>query len=144
MLPDSPSLSFEIPARDALGRQHVEGKLVAAADALQFFWRFRDRTFKRTSDDMQMVSLDYAVLASLTFHTTLRWFRPRLVLELSDPRPLSEVPGTQVGTATLLLTQRQATPEARAFLKLIDYRRSDAIAQLHIARLSELDQQRGI
>ncbi len=28
MITDSPALSFEIPARDALGREHVEGKLV--------------------------------------------------------------------------------------------------------------------
>ena len=101
-----------------------------------------DRTFKRSSDAMQLIEINYANLASLTLQTTLRWFRPRLLLELSDPRPLSEVPGTQVGAATLLLTQPQATRAARAFLKLIDYRRSDALAQVHIDRLSDLDQAR--
>ena len=143
MLTDSASLPFEIAARVALGRQHLEGKLVAAPGALQFFWRFRDRTFKLASGDMQLVALPYPDLASLTLHTTLRWFRPRLVLELSDPRPLSAVPGIQLGTATLLLPQPQATRQARTFLKMLDYHRSEALAQIHIDRLAPLAPPRG-
>ncbi len=144
MLADSTALSFEIPARDALGREHVEGKLVAADDALQFYWRFRDRTFKRTGDEMRLIPIDYTNVESVGLKTTLRWFKPRLLLKLTDPRPLGEVPGTQVGTATLMLPSREAKHEARAFLKMMDYRKSDAIANIRIRRLSDLEDKQGI
>jgi|GEM_PF-606903 hypothetical protein len=144
MITDSTALSFEIPARDALGREHVEGKLVAAEDSLQFYWRFRDRTFKRTGDDMRLIPIDYTNVESVIYRTTLRWFKPRLMLKLTDPRPLGEVPGTQVGAATLMLPGHGAKAEAHAFLKMMDYRRSDALANASITRLSDLDGKRGL
>ena len=143
MMTDSIALSFEIPARDALGRQHVEGKLVAAEEALQFYWRFRDRTFKRLGDDMKLIAIDYTNVESVVLKTTLRWFKPRLLFKLTDPRPLGEVPGTQVGAATLMLTSREAGLEARAFLKMVEYRQSDAVANARIRRMSELQEKRG-
>lgn len=144
MLTDSTALSFEIPARDALGREHVEGKLVAAEEALQFYWRFRDRTFKRLSDDMRMIAIDYTNVESVALRTTLRWFKPRLLFKLTDPRPLAEVPGTQVGTATLMLTSHEAKLEACAFLKMVEFRRSDALAHASITRMSEILEKRGM
>ena len=143
MMTDSTALSFEIPARDALGREHVEGKLVAAEAALQFYWRFRDRTFKRPGDDMKLIAIDYTNVEAVALKTTLRWFKPRLLFKLTDPRPLSEVPGTQVGTATLMLTSHEAKLEARAFLKMMEYRQSDAVANARIMRMSEIQQERG-
>lgn len=144
MFTDSTALSFEIPARDALGREHVEGKLVAAEDALHFYWRFRDRTFKRTSGDMRLIAVDYTNVESVSLRTILGWFHPRLLLKLTDPRPLGEVPGTQVGAATLRLVGSDAKAGARAFLKMMDYRRSDALANARIARMSDLDENRGL
>ena len=143
MITDATALSFIIPARDALGREHVEGKLVAAEGTLQFYWRFRDRTFKRVSDDMRLIAIDYTNLESITLKTTLRYFKPRLIFKLTDPRPLAEVPGTQVGAAVLFLTQPEAKLEARAFLKMIEFRQSDAIASARISRLSDLTEKRG-
>lgn len=144
MITDASALTFEIPARDALGRQHVEGKLVAADDALQFFWRFRDRTFKQTSDEMRMIAVDYTNVEEIALRVTFLRFNPRLVLELIDPRPLAEVPGTDVGKATLKLTGREAIKEARAFLKMLDYRKSEAIADARVTRLSDLEKERGL
>ena len=144
MITDSTALSFEIPARDALGREHVEGKMVAAEEALQFYWRFRDRTFKRLSDDMRMVAIDYTNIESVALRTTLRWFKPRLLFKLTDPRPLAEVPGTQVGTATLMLTSHEPKLEARAFLKMVEFRQSDALANASITRMSEIQEKRGM
>ena len=142
MITDFTALSFEIPARDALGREHVEGKLVAAEACLQFYWRFRDRTFKRTGDDMRLIEVDYTNVESVVLKTTFFWFNPRLLLKLADPRPLGEVPGTRVGAATLMLTGSEAVEEARTFLKMMDYRKSDAIANARITRMSDLDDQR--
>lgn len=144
MITDPTALSFHIPARDALGREHVEGKLVAGDETLQFFWRFRDRTFKRLGDDMKLIPLDYTNVESVTLKTTLRWFKPRLMLKLTDPRPLGEVPGTQVGTATLMLDGPEARQEARAFIKMIDYRKSDAMANARITRMSDLQDRPGM
>lgn len=143
MITDSPALSFEIPARDALGREHVEGKLVAEEQSLQFYWRFRDRTFKRLGDDMKIISLDYANVESVTLKTLLGRWKPRLLMKLTDPRPLGEVPGTQVGAATLWLGGRGGAAEARAFIKMIDYRKSDAVANARIARMSDLEDRGG-
>jgi hypothetical protein len=144
MITDSTALSFEIPARDALGREHVEGKLVAEENGLQFYWRFRDRTFKRLGDDMRLIALDYTNVESVELKTTFFWFKPRLLLRLTDPRPLGEVPGTQVGAATLMLPGSGAAEAARAFLKMLDYRKSEAVASHRISRLSEMDPPRGL
>lgn len=144
MITDPTALSFQIPARDALGREHVEGKLVAEEEALHFYWRFRDRTFKRLGDDMKLIVLDYTNVESVTLKTTLRWFNPRLMLKLTDPRPLGEVPGTQVGAATLMLAGAEARQEARAFIRMIDYRKSDAVANARITRMSDLKDRPGL
>lgn len=144
MITDAVALSFEIPARDALGREHVEGKLVAAETALQFYWRFRDRTFKRTGDEMRLIELDYTNVESVTLKTTLRWFKPRLLLKLTDPRPLGEVPGTTVGGATLLLNGHGARLAARAFLRMVEFRQSDAVVNARITRMSEIQEKRGM
>lgn len=139
MITDSPALSFEIPARDALGREHVEGRLVAEETSLQFYWRFRDRTFKRLGEDMRIIELAYVNVESVMLKTMLGRWKPRLLLRLTDPRPLGEVPGTQVGAATLWLGSRGGVAEAKAFIKMIDYRRSEAVANERIERMSELD-----
>lgn len=144
MLSDLSALNFTIPARDALGREHVEGKLLAADEALQFFWRYRDRTFKRSSGEMEMIPIDYANVESVTLRFTFFWFNPRLLLKLSDPRPLQGVPGTEVGLATVMLSGRDAKREAQAFIKLVEYRQSDAEANARIGRLSELEKERGL
>ncbi len=144
MISDSSALPFEIPARDALGRQHVEGTLVAAENVLQFYWRFRDRTFKQLGDDMRLIEVDYHNVESLKLETTFYRFRPRLLLDLTDPRPLGEVPGTRVGAATLMLTGPDAIQAARTFLKRLDYRKSDALARASITRMSELGGERSL
>lgn len=134
----STGLSFEIPARDSLGRDHVEGQLVVTATSLHLYWRFRDRTFRGGGDDMRLIEIAYPTLERATLKTTMIWFNPRLLLTLTDPRPLGEIPGTQVGTATLFLTGRSAKAEAKRLLQLLDYHRSEMVAQDRISRLSEL------
>ena len=46
--------------------------------------------------------------------------------------------------ATLLLTSHEAKVEARAFLKMVEYRKSDAVANVRIARMSDLQEKRGM
>jgi hypothetical protein len=132
-------LSFEIPARDSLGREHVEGHLVVAEAALQLYWRFRDRTFRGGGDDMNLIEVAYTSIGSAIVKTTFGFFKPRLLITLTDPRPFGEIPGTRVGTATLFLTGRGAAAEARRLLKLMDYHRSETMALERIERLSELN-----
>jgi hypothetical protein len=91
---------------------------------------------------MRLIEVDYTNVESVVLKTTFFRFNPRLLLKLADPRPLGEVPGTRVGAATLLLTGSEAVEEARTFLKMMDYRKSDAIANARITRMSDLDDQR--
>lgn len=132
-------LSFEIPARDSLGREHVEGQLVVAETALHFYWRFRDRTFRGDGDEMKLIEVNYRTVEKAVLKTTFGFLNPRLLITLTDPRSLGEIPGTQVGTATLFLNGRSAITEAKRLLKLLDYHRSETIAQERISQLSELN-----
>ena len=132
-------LSFEIPARDSLGREHVEGQLVVAEAALHFYWRYRDRTFRGDGDEMKLIEVGYRNVERAVLKTTLGFFNPRLLITLTDPRPLGEIPGTQVGKALLFLTGRAAKAEARRFLKLLEYHRSETLAEERISQLSDLN-----
>lgn len=136
---DAAAVPFFIPARDALGREHVEGQLVAAVEELQLHWRFRHRTFKQKEEEMKTVRIAYSNVQSIGLKRTLGWFKPRLVLQLVDPAPLAGVPGTGVGRAELLLAGRREAWQAESWLKLLDYRRSEASLKENRARLSDLE-----
>ncbi len=101
-------------------------------------------SFESLGEDMRIIVLDYANVESVTLKTMLGRWKPRLLVKLTDPRPLDAVPGTQVGAATLWLARRGGVAEAKAFIKMIDYRKSDAVANAGIARMSELDEKPGM
>lgn len=136
MQTDLSALYFEIPARDSLGRLHVIGKLLAGEKDLLLFWKLRDRTFRQAAEEMQTVEIAYDNVESLTL---AGWLRLRLVLHIRDPRPLSSVPGTEVGKATLYLTGRGVRRAARRFIRFVEYQQADAEARRRIERLSELE-----
>lgn len=136
---DTSAIYFEIPARDALGHLHVTGKLLAAETSLQLFWKLKDRTFRRAAEEMQLIDIGYGNLESVRFTAVLYWFKPRLILRLTDPLPLQGLPGAEVGTVTLEMTGSGARTSAERFIKLVDYRKSDAEAARGISRLSDLE-----
>ena len=138
MTADLSALDFEIPARDALGQQHVLGKLLAAEEKLLLYWKLRGRTFRPAAEDMQTIAIDYSAVESVTLQTTLGLFKPRLILRLTEPGLLQGMPGTEVGSTTLHLTGGHARAEAAKFIRLVDYRKSEADAKRSMDRLSDL------
>lgn len=138
MISDASALHFEIPARDALGHQHVIGKLSAAEDALVLYWRLKSRTFRPSAEDMRAIRIDYGAVEAVALKTTLGFFKPRLTLRLKDPNLLQGMPGTDVGSVTVHLSGGHAKAEAAKFIKMVDYRKSEAEARRSMERLSDL------
>ena len=141
MFDDLSAIYFEIPARDALGRQHVTGKLLAAKDKVRLYWKLKNNTFKKAGEEMQTIEIEYDNIESAEIKSTLGLFKHRLILKVSDPRPLQDIPGTDVGRATLMLMNKNGRLDARRFIKLVDYRKSEAEATQMRSRLSDLENQ---
>jgi hypothetical protein len=138
MIHDLSAIYFEMPARDALGLQHVVGKLLATSKCVSFYWKLKDRAFKRAADEMQVVELAYGNIESVDVKSTMGLFKHRLILKIADPTPLAGVPGIDVGRATLMLTNREAKREAMKFVKLVDFRKTEADEEASRRRLSDL------
>jgi hypothetical protein len=133
---DDSAVNFELPARDSLGREAVVGKLTGTQEDVQFTWRLKDRTFRKSEGDMKTVHIPYDKVESVTFKATLGFIKPRLIFLVSDPHLIQDVPGTDVGKATLML-DRKSKLDAKKFIKLVDFKKSESAANQ--ARRSLLD-----
>lgn len=138
ILDDQSAVYFEIPATDPLGRMHVTGKLLAAPDKLALYWRLKENAFRRDEAEMQLIPIDYLNIESIQFRATLGLWKPRLLLKIADPAPMAGLPGAAVGGILLHLTGRTAKADARSFMKMVDYRKSEADANARINRISDL------
>jgi hypothetical protein len=134
---DESALNFEIPARDSLGREAVIGKLSGTQEEVLFTWRLKDRTFRKAEGDMKTVRIPYRQVESVTFKATFGFINPRLILLVADPHLIEEVPGTDVGKATLMLEKRSKAA-AQKFLKLVDFKKSEADANQARSRLLDI------
>jgi hypothetical protein len=138
MTEDEPAaIYFDIPATDALGRLNVSGKLRAVEDKVLLHWKEKERTFARSQSQLKTVELDYDDIeeARILKKFFLRRF---LVLKIKDPRLIEEMPGVQLGSATLHLP-RKSQKEAAKFVSLIDYKLSQVAAEKGAARLEQFD-----
>ena len=134
---DDSALNFEIPARDSLGREAVIGKLTGNQDAVLLTWRLKDRTFRKAEGDMKTVQIPYAQVESVTYKATLGFINPRLVFLVADPHLIADVPGTDVGKATLML-EKKSKVAAKKFIKLVDFKKSEADANQARSRLLDI------
>ncbi len=134
---DESALNFEIPARDSLGREAVIGKLSGTQEEVLFTWRLKDRTFRKAEGDMKTVRIPYRQVESVTFKATFGFINPRLILLVADPHLIEEVPGTDIGKATLMLEKRSKAA-AKKFLKLVDFKKSEAEANQARSRLLDI------
>ena len=133
---DQPTVSFENAARDPLGREHIGGRLVAAEDALLLHWEYRHNVFREEAP--RTVRIDYTVIDTLVFQRTLWRWNPRLLLTLTDPAPLADVPGADTAGITLFLTGHAIKAAVVRLVGIVDFRRADAAAQRGAARLERL------
>lgn len=128
-LVDEAALNFEIPARDSLGREAVIGKLSGLQENLSFTWRLKDRTFRKAEGDMKTVEIPYTSVESLVYKATLGFMNPRLILSVREAKLLEDVPGTDIGKATLQLAAKTKMV-ARKLIKLVEFKKSEAEAKL--------------
>lgn len=123
MVFDELSVSFENPAKDALGHQHVVGKLVCANDSLSLQFKERDRAFRK--GEAKSVEFAYDEVERVEYVS--KWFRPKLlILYTRSPEKLSIFPGADVGRVELQLEKSSYT-HAKRVGSLVDLRQSEAM-----------------
>ncbi len=135
---DDSAINFEIPARDSLGKEAVQGKLRGTQERVFFHWRLKDRTFRRSAEDMKTVEIPYTDVESVEFKAVFGFIKPRLIFRVADPRLLAEVPGVAVGEAELLLDKRSKAL-AKKFIKLVEFKKAEEQASLSRRRLNVLE-----
>ncbi len=125
------SINFEIPARDPLGREHVEGKLRCLETAVSLQFKIRDRTFHRS--EPKEIEFSYGDIAN--FEYTGGWFAPkRLVLSTSDAEILHQLPGAEMGKVELFVS-KDSRKDARKAAKLVEFQRSQSWVEKRQDRL---------
>ena len=122
---DELSVSFENPATDAMGYQHIQGKLYCSRDWLELQFREKDRAFRKS--DTNVVRLEYGEVETVEYIS--KWFQPKLlILQTRSPEKLDEFPGADVGRVELQV-MRESTRHAKRVAALIGYRQSEAFLE---------------
>lgn len=136
---DELSVSFENPATDPLGYNHVEGKLYCGRDAVELQFKVRERAFRKT--EPVRVSFDYAEVERVEYHSG--WFQPKiLVFQTRCPEKLDEFPGASVGRVELMVL-RSSRRDAAKVADLIRFRQSEAFVAESEERLDRLRKEAG-
>tara|TARA_R110002096_G_scaffold140901_2_gene295592 strand:+ start:996 stop:1409 length:414 start_codon:yes stop_codon:yes gene_type:complete len=129
---DELSISFDNPATDALGYQHVSGKLFCGRDQMELQFKERDRAFRKS--ETQVISFDYGEIERVRFIS--KWFRPKfLVLSTRSPEKIAAFPGTEVGLVELRVS-RDSIKDAKRVKSLIEFRQSEAFVEESEDRIS--------
>jgi hypothetical protein len=130
---DELSVSFENPATDPMGYNHVVGKLYCGRDYAELQFKVRDRAFKET--DPKVVRIKYGEVESVDYSGG--WFRPSvLILATRSPEKLSEFPGVHVGRIEFQVI-RGSRSEAKKVEALIRFKQSEAFLAESEERLQE-------
>lgn len=128
---DELSVSFDNPATDAMGYDHVEGKLYCGRDSIQLQFKQRDRAFRK--NEPQTVEIEYGEVEDVEFVS--KWFQPkRLIFETRSPEKLAAFPGAGVGRLELIVTE-DSRKEAKKVANLIRFRQSEAFLEESEQRL---------
>lgn len=128
---DELSVSFDNPATDAMGYDHVEGKLYCGRDSIQLQFKQRDRAFRK--NEPQTVEIGYGEVEDVEFVS--KWFQPkRLIFETRSPEKLAAFPGAGVGRLELVVTE-DSRKEAKKVANLIRFRQSEAFLEESEQRL---------
>lgn len=133
---DPVHIQFHIPATDPLGREEVLGKLRFLPEYLEINWRLKGNVFVGGHGEMKTIQVPYGEIE----HVELirKWWQLRsIVLRISNPSLVREIPGDQVGKLTLQIDQRSRA-EARKLESLIDFQRSVFLLDEHEKRLNAM------
>lgn len=130
---DELSVSFENPATDPLGYDHVVGKLYCGRDAVELQFKVKDRAFRKT--DPVVVPFEYGEVERVQYQA--KWFRPAiLIFETRSPEKLSEFPGVHVGRIKLTV-DKVSREDAKRVASLIDFKQSEAFVAESEQRLRD-------
>lgn len=131
---DELSVSFENPATDPMGYDHVEGKLYCGRDRIELQFKPRDRAFRKS--ETFAVPFEYAEVEKVEYHSG--WFRPRiLVFQTRSPEKLADFPGASVGRAELQVI-RSSRRDASKVAALIRFKQSEAFLAESESRIDRL------
>ncbi len=131
---DELSVSFENPATDPLGYNHVEGKLYCGRDAVELQFKVKDRAFRKS--EPRRVPFEYSEVERVEYVS--RWFRPKiLVFQTRSPEKLADFPGASVGRAELMVLPASRR-DASKVAELIRFRQSEAFVTESDERLQRL------
>ncbi len=120
------SIHFHLPATDALGRKHVDGKLRCLDDKVALQFKVRERTFKTTDNELQTIEFPYREVEEVKY--VRRWFRRRLVLRTGDAAILEPLPGSHLGRIEFEVDKKSRKDAAR-IESFVDFKKSEALAQ---------------
>ena len=133
---DPVHIQFAIPARDPLGREEVLGKLRFLPGHLEINWRLKGSVFTGGKGELETIAVPYGQIEHVDL--VKRWWRIRaLVLRISDPTLVKEIPGVEMGKMTLEI-DRRSRQEARKLESLIDFQRSIFLLDEHEQRLAAM------
>ncbi len=133
MMFDELSINFENPATDALGYEHVEGRLFCGRDYLELHFDEKDRAFVK----IPPVSVRFTYDEVEKIEYLKKWFRPgKLIFRTRTPEKLSRFPGAKVGMVELQVT-RGSTRDAVRVARLIDFRKTEAYLGVSEERLRQ-------
>ncbi len=128
------SVSFENPATDPLGYNHVEGKLYCGRDRVELQFKTKDRAFRK--GEPTVVSFAYAEVEKVAYRA--KWFRPKLlVFQTKSPEKLADFPGASVGRVELQVAP-SSRGDAAKVADLIRFKQSEAIVSELESRLDRL------
>ena len=136
---DPVHIQFHIPARDPLGREEVLGKIRFLSDHVEIKWRLRGNIFVGGKGEMRTIEVSYKEIEHVEL--VKRWWRPRrLVLRISNPSLVEEIPGVELGKMNLDIDAR-SREEAGKLNSIVDFKRSVLLLDEHEQRLAAMDEE---
>ena len=130
------SIQFHIPASDHLGKNEVEGKVRFLPDSVEIDWRLKGNVFRGGEQEVKTVSLTYGEIEHVELKK--RWWKLRsIILRISNPALVEEIPGVEMGKMTLEIDDR-SREEAQKLGSLIDFKRSIFLVDEQTRRLEAM------
>lgn len=133
---DPVNIQFHIPAPDPLGREEVLGKLCFLPEHLEINWRLKGNVFVGGAGAMKTLEVPYGAIEHVDLQR--KWWRiRRIVLRISKPELVKEIPGDEVGKLTMEIDKRSRA-EAKKLESIIDFQRSVFLLDEHEKRLAAM------
>lgn len=133
---DPVHIQFRIPAQDPLGREEVLGKIRFLPEVVEIHWQLRGNVFIGGNGELKTIEVPYTEIEHVDLQRS--WWRiRRIVMRISDPTLVAEIPGVEMGKMTLEIDKR-SRQEARKLESLIDFQRSVFLLDAHEQRLEAM------